>query len=281
MFSFLKSFFFGIFYNFFCLVLYLFDLIFDRHAKVVILCYKAIGKASPDSVSIDNFKKQIEVLLKYRRPVSLADVYYHILDTKALVKKSFAITFDGGDKSILLVRKFLKEKGIQPAVFVISGKRNFSGNSKYRSLSEKDLQKLACDSWDIGSCSDTYPDFSKLSYLDRKREIKDSKLKLKKAGFKVRFFAYPNGNYTNSIVSDVKKARYWMALSCDDDLILPKSNPYVVPRILVGNFSFNFLFLASISPSVILFNKYLKRFSIDLNSLRYTDKLDVPSYKGF
>ncbi|MCS7092412.1 MAG: polysaccharide deacetylase family protein [Patescibacteria group bacterium] len=266
MFQSIKFSFLGFLYKIVCLILYFVDVIFDRHAKVVVLCYKTIGRSDPDSVSIDNFKKQINILLKHRNPVSLYDVYYHILDKKALVKKSFAVTFDGGDKSILLVKDFLKENGIKPTVFVISDRKNSSANHQYDCLDKRNLQRLSSEGWDIGCHSDSHADLGKLSSLERKKEIRNSKLKLKKLGFNIRFFSYPYGKYSQSIVSSVKKARYWMALSYDDDVVLPKSSLYAVPRIVVGNFFSEIFFLASLSPTVILLNKFLKRSDANLIS---------------
>lgn len=95
--------------------------------KLLIPLYHAISDEPPAHLknlyrlrSINQFKNDLAVILKFFEPISAEDLVYSIKNSKPLTKNSVLFTFDDGLREVKdFIAPILKEKGI-PAIFFIN-----------------------------------------------------------------------------------------------------------------------------------------------------------------
>lgn len=212
---------------------------------VTIFCYHSINDDSWDfSISPSEFKNQIEFLSKNYQFITLKDVYRYIKGEIDINKPSVVINFDDGYKDILSIRKFLKEKGIKPTVFIISKSKKLNRkemDTDRKVLNVSEIKKLISDGWEVGSHTQTHANMYKLDRRTLKQEVMDSKKELEKTlGAPINYIAYPKGKYNEKVLRNVKNAGYLLGLSMDNGKISERIDPYKVPRIGVdGTHSFD------------------------------------------
>lgn len=234
-----------------------------KSPSIVIFAYHSIS--SDDwrfGVSQEEFMRQIEFLLKIRKPVSLSDVHDHIVGTRMISDPSFAICFDDGYRDILSVREFLAERGIRPALFVLSDTESADITElgiRREFLRPEDIRTLYKDGWDIGCHSATHGDFWNMDAERIQHETIDAKKKLESDNdISIQYFAYPRGRYTEEVIQYIRKAGYELALSMDDGYIDTSTNPYAVPRVGVDRTHTFEEFPGIFSPSVIRLRRVVK-----------------------
>lgn len=93
------------------------------HKKPIILAYHRVftPKADPQllCVSPKNFEEQLQILIKYYNPISLAELS-HAIKKQSLPNKAIVITFDDGYIDNLLFAKPLLEKYKIPATIFVT-----------------------------------------------------------------------------------------------------------------------------------------------------------------
>lgn len=212
---------------------------------VFILCYHSISDDGWDfSVSLKEFKKQMNYLASKYQFVTLRDVFDYCQGKNQITKPSVVINFDDGYKDILQVRGFLKSRSIKPTVFVLSRPQNANREelkTDKKFLTKQDLLLLARDGWEIGSHTATHPNLDILKKTEIDDEIVKSKKSLEKdLGIPIKYLAFPKGRYSKTVILTVKKAGYKMALTMDDGFISEGMDALRVPRIGVdGTHSFS------------------------------------------
>lgn len=214
------------------------------------------------SVTLENFRKQLNYLNSNFDIISLSDLEKFIDGKKELNNPSVVITFDDGYKNILSVRDLYKDIKIKPSVFLIANTKlaNFGElKVKREFLNINDIKKLIKDGWEIGSHTLTHPDMFKLTDSELNTEISMSKSMIEKdLGIKIKYLAYPKGRYTSKVVKVTKKSGHTMALTMDDDIIDNKTNKLKIPRIGVDNthsfYEFKYLYY----PLLSKLRKFLK-----------------------
>ncbi len=243
------------------------DVLFLKN-KMIVLCYHGVNdkKESFFDVSVEDFKKQINLLLKEGYVFVDSKEFYKLLKKRdeSNVEKVCLLTFDDGYKDVLVVREFLLYKKIKPLIFVLSDKERVSrealGSDK-EFLAKNDIEVLKKDGWKIGSHSATHKDFKDLSAEELDEEIRLSKKKLEeKYDLIVESFAYPKGFYDKEIKKIVRSAGYLMGFSMDDGIIRGGIDVFSVPRIGINSSHANEEFLTTFSPSVVIFRKLIKLF---------------------
>jgi len=244
---------------------YINNLFLPKSPKIFVLCYHAIsGDNWFFSVSFEEFKKQINYLLKEFSFITLLDLYEYLKSKKVVHKSSVILCFDDGYQSIYRTRDLLKKFNIKPTIFLISDIKNIDreqlGSNK-SFLSKRQILDLLADGWEIGCHSATHTNLLKLNPKNLDKEVIESKLTLeKKLGVKVEYFAYPNGNHNKQIRDAVSRAKYKLALSMDDGFISKSTDKLAVPRIGInGSHSFA-EFKTIFSPLNIMFRKFIKSF---------------------
>lgn len=246
-------------------ILFVFDVVRRRHLEpIVIFAYHSI--ATDDwrfSVDREEFVRQVEFLLTTRKPVTLSDVYDHIAGTQTISEPSFVLCFDDGYRDILSVREFLAERGIRPALFVLSDTESADMaelGTRREFLRPEDISALHEDGWDIGCHSATHGDFWNMDIDRTLRETRDAKQKLEsELGIPIQYFAYPRGRYTQIAKDVLREAGYRLALSMDDGYIVSGIDPLTVPRVGVDRTHSFEEFPSIFSPSVIRLRRVVKR----------------------
>lgn len=234
-----------------------------RKPSVVIFCYHSISNDWYHSVSLKNFKKQINYLVSKYDSICLDELHQIIIGSKKTEKPAFLITFDDGYRDILAVRSYLAEKNIKPALFILSERENINRGELETDkvlFSVSEILELKKAGWEIGCHGATHSDFEKLGKEELKREIIGAKIQLEKElGFGIRYFTYPKGKYSKEILELTKLGNYKMAFSMDDSLVSSMTNIYAIPRVGI-NQSHSFLeFKALFLPSAIYFRGLVKK----------------------
>lgn len=229
------------------------DRIMGKANPIIIFCYHSISNDNwRFSVDINEFKKQVELLLKNYQPISLSELYGYINGGKELKRPSFLITFDDGYQDILKTKSFLKSKGITPAVFVLGTSENKinreSLGTNRNLLSQKDIHDLRNSGWEIGYHGMTHTPLTHLNG-NLEEEISSS----------YKYFSYPHGKYSGRIISSLKRKGYKLALTMDDSIISKKTNVYTIPKIGVDKTHSFSEFRTLASPSVVKFRSTIKR----------------------
>lgn len=254
-------------FNYFRKIVYLslwfFDSLIGNRNNLFIICYHSIDNGSwLHSVKAENFKKQIEFLLKDFNFITLENLYDYLTGEIKLSKPSVVLTFDDGYKSLIKITDFLEAKKITPTVFLVadSAKADIGElGTKEPLLSDKDISKLIGKGWGIGCHSLTHRNFSNLTPDEINREVLLPKRKLERSfGVQINYFAYPRGKYDNQTSVSIKEAGYKMALSMDDGVVDKNVNIYAVPKIAVNRSHDFWEFKTIYSPSVIAFRKLVK-----------------------
>ncbi len=245
-------------------VLWSVDKILGRKTESVIICYHSLsGSQWVHSVELEDFKRQIEFLEQRYKFISLNDLWLFLKNKKGLTKPSVALVFDDGYESLLMAKDFLKQKNINPTVFIMAEPQKANRvelGTEEKLLTPKVIDTLIKAGWEIGCHSATHPDFYKIDKAKVKYEIGDSK-KIIEAKFhtRVNFFAYPRGRHSHAVAEEVKKSGYKLALTMDDGPIKLKTSCFKLPKVAINKTHSYWEFKAAISPSVIQFRELVKK----------------------
>lgn len=233
-----------------------------RSQQIIILCYHSISSDWRFGVSLSEFKSQINYLRKYYQFISLTDLVNYIKGKKEIKQPSVVISFDDGYQDILLTKKFLTELGIRPVVFIISDPdhldRNIIGNHKPL-LNNKQIKELNAAGWEIGCHSASHTNFSKIKFSEITEEILKSKKDLEnKLNFKIKYFSYPKGVYSEKILEVVKSSGFLAAVTMDDGFIDRYTDLFKIPRIGIDGTHGFLEFQSLFTRPAIIFRKIIK-----------------------
>jgi len=238
------------------------SLFHKKEKGVIVFCYHSIANDSwRFSVNFEDLKKQIEYLLKSRRPISIEELLSHIKGDKIIREPAFLLTFDDGYRDLISIKTFLQEKGIKPVAFVLARPDEANReelDSTRLFLNAKEILELKAAGWEIGCHSSTHSDFSKLSSDELRFEIIRAKSELEKElGFPIKYFAHPKGKYSGEIIALVKEAGYEAAFSMDNGYADFKNNTLSIPRIGVDRTHTDKEFTYFTSPLVMFIRKLI------------------------
>ncbi|KLU66469.1 poly-beta-1,6-N-acetyl-D-glucosamine N-deacetylase precursor [Desulfosporosinus acididurans] len=178
-----------------------------------ILYYHSVMREANNEVRMppEQFEAQIVYLHDHGyHSITLNQLYKSLYQRGALPEKPFVITFDDGyEDNYQTAYPILKKYGYAATVFMISGYINGKGF-----LTWPQLKELAVNGWDIADHTRDHTYLTKLSPLKILSELESSKKALEKGlGHSVDYFAYPFGDFNNTVVRAVKKAGYLMAFT--------------------------------------------------------------------
>ena len=173
--------------------------------------------------------------------IPLRDIYEYAAGKRAtLPKNAVAITIDDGWRSTY-TEAFpeLKRRHFPFTVFIYP---RIIGQTAY-ALTWKQVKEMADAGADIESHSFSHPFLTRRRHatLDNKQyegwlahELVDSKKMLEReTGQKVRFLAYPYGDYDHILKASVAKAGYDAALTCDYGQITRGTDPFRLKRVVI------------------------------------------------
>jgi peptidoglycan/xylan/chitin deacetylase (PgdA/CDA1 family) len=209
-----------------------------------ILCYHIVESPQDPRMEISRevFHQQMRYLaMTGYTVVPLREIYEYAAGKRArLPKNAVAITIDDGWRSTY-TEAFpeLKSRHFPFTVFIYP---KIIGQTGY-ALTWKQVKEMADAGADIESHSYSHPYLTRRrnATLDAKqysqwlqRELAESKRVLEKeTGHKVRFLAYPYGDYDHYLTADVARAGYDAALTCEYGRVTRGMNPFRMKRVVI------------------------------------------------
>jgi len=161
------------------------------------------------SVDPTIFEQHIAALAASHQFISLEEVESFLQGKLNLNTPTAVITFDDGYKDLLSIFPITQKYNLKPTVFLLSNPEhaNYAELETNRQfLSKNDIKKLMKFGWSFGSHTVTHANLSQLSKFQMEQEVKGSKDQLEKDfQTKVKWIAYPKGNYNTSVLRSVKK----------------------------------------------------------------------------
>ncbi|NMB92555.1 MAG: polysaccharide deacetylase family protein [Parcubacteria group bacterium] len=209
---------------------------------VRVLCYHNISldNAKEDifTVSLEEFKKQMQFLYKERYSVFSMEEFLNIHDlNKKYPKKSIVLTFDDGFKSFYnLVLPILRKYNYPATIFITTDFINT--NETYMTWEE--VKKCANDKLiNVGGHGVSHIKLTEVPFDITYKEIIYSKEILENILQKqIKVFAYPYGVYNNMIRNLVQKLEFKGAFTTKFGINSYTTDPYSFKRITIFNSDF-------------------------------------------
>jgi peptidoglycan/xylan/chitin deacetylase (PgdA/CDA1 family) len=246
------------------LALWVFDQAVGRKAtNPLILCYHSFKKDGWQfSLEPDDFKKQIDYLLKHFSPISVSELEAFLLKGKELSGPVFLLTFDDGYQSLMEIKDYLKFQQIKPVVFILANSQRADRKelgTDEKLIENREIETLLKEGWEIGCHSATHADFRNLSHLRLWQETIGAKKVLeRKIGREIKYFAYPKGRISQEMANQILK-EYQLSFSLEGGPVKPGVSRASVPRIGIDRTHSFSEFKAALSPSVLWLKKILIR----------------------
>ncbi len=192
---------------------------------IAILMYHVIADPPANApypelyVSGADFARQISWLESHGfHAVTLRDAYLHWSFGRSIPTHPVVVTFDDGYHSqFATAAPVLRSHGWV-------GVLNLEVRNTTRSwgLSEKQVELLIADGWELAAHTLTHPDLTQLSPADLQHEVAGSREALRKMfGERVDFFCYPAGRLNEKVVQAVRSAGYFGATTTAPGLATP------------------------------------------------------------
>lgn len=208
---------------------------------VPILMYHHIGvNPKPDNtvwaalfVTTPELDSQFNYLLKNGyHVISLKELYGALTAGTKLPDNPVVLTFDDGYRSFYEnAFPLLKKYHLKATEFVITRGVGALAYLTWDQIVEMDRSGLV----EIGAHTEHHPSLTGISAASAIEEIKGSKLDLEsRLGKKIEFFAYPYGDFNDSVVADVRNAGYLAAVSTIYSVNQDKDHLFIMSRIMVN-----------------------------------------------
>lgn len=229
----------------------------DKNASSI-LCYHSISNDGwRYATTISDFTSQIDYLSRKRKIVSLAEV----IKSKNITNQ-ISLTFDDGYEDFLInALPILNKYNVKGTLFILgtpetANRKALDNQKTFLSLTDiKIIKKLG---WEIGFHTNTHTSLTNLTTEQLKKEIIEGKKNLeKKLGFKLRYFAYPMGEYSQKVINVVNEAGFEAAFSTNGGSVSTNNaqDMHIIDRVcLEGNLTFD-QFKTLLTPTGLAFNK--------------------------
>lgn len=198
-----------------------------------IMVYFTVGQdeVPATNVTVEQFKTHLTELAEGDYNVlSLTDIFKAYKSNQPLPDNTVAITFDGGDKSILEKAAPLLESYQFPYTVFIAPDRADRENSPYLSWQDiKTLQKSGLASF--GLHPETYTNISKKPAVSIRGSLNNATARFrKKIGSQPKFFAYPFGEYSQSYKDIIADYGFTASFGQQSGVTHAKSDILALPR---------------------------------------------------
>jgi peptidoglycan/xylan/chitin deacetylase (PgdA/CDA1 family) len=210
----------------------------------IVLCYHVVESPADTifTISRETFRQQLDYLESTGfNIVPLAHVHDYVNGKRAsLPPNPVVITIDDGWRCTY--SEFypeMKKRGLPFTAFIYP---NIIEKTAY-ALTWKQVREMSDDGVDIQSHSMTHP------FLTRRRHgsmgpskygswlesqlVESRKILEAKTGKKVRYLAYPYGDYDATVADASKRAGYSAALTCDFGEVTKGSDPFRMKRVVI------------------------------------------------
>lgn len=196
-------------------------------------------------VSVDDFRWQMGYLKRHGyAPLTLRQVAERIKEGRALPPRGVVLTFDDGYRNNFeYAFPVLQEFGFPATIYIVVnavGRENFwhdpVSETRLPMLTWEEISALHEAGWDIGSHTLTHPRLTRLSSVEAKHEIEESRRVLgEKVGVPPLSFAHPYGDGADR--SDIRRwiseAGYATACSVHRGKANVYATPFCLKRLFV------------------------------------------------
>jgi len=207
-----------------------------KSKNIPILMYHSIDYEKGNELRIpkDKFREQMKYLKDNGyNPLSLDELYSHMVNGTAVPEKPIVITLDDGySDNYTNAYPVLREFGFKATVFVITN--TVEGGGSY--LNAEQIKEMDKNGIDMESHTVSHPRLNELSYDKQMSEMKESKEYLEKLLNKdINYIAYPYGNFNENTLKAVEEIGYKMAISTKSGLAAKSDGIYKLHRIYISN----------------------------------------------
>ncbi len=207
-----------------------------KSKNIPILMYHSIDYEKGNELRIpkDKFREQMKYLKDNGyTPLSLDELYSHMVNGTAVPEKPIVITLDDGySDNYTNAYPVLREFGFKATVFIITN--TVEGGGSY--LNAEQIKEMDKNGIDIESHTVSHPRLNELSYDKQMSEMKESKEYLEKLLNKdINYIAYPYGNFNENTLKAVEEIGYKMAVSTKSGLAAKSDGIYKLHRIYISN----------------------------------------------
>jgi peptidoglycan/xylan/chitin deacetylase (PgdA/CDA1 family) len=204
--------------------------------RIPVLMYHSIDYEKGNELRIpkEKFREQMKYLKDEGfNPISLEELYSHMLLGTKVLEKPIVITLDDGyGDNYTNAYHVLKEFRFKAAIFMITGVMDTG--SQY--LTVEQIKEMDKNGVKIESHTVSHPNLDTLSYSQQLKELEDSKASLEKVlGRDINYIAYPYGKFNKDTLKAVEAAGYKMAFSTEGGLAQISNGIYKLHRIYVSD----------------------------------------------
>lgn len=218
--------------------------VFAEEEGAIVLTYHVVESPSDTKFTIprERFLQQMQYLAATGyNVIPLSDLYDYVEGRrKSLPKNAVVITVDDGWRCTYTeMYPILRRLNFPFTVFIYP---KFIGQSAY-ALTWDQIREMANRGVDIQSHSYSHPfltarrhsSFGKARYAEwLEKELAGSKAAIEReTGTKVRFLAYPYGDYDSKVAENAGKLGYDAALTCDFGPVRQGSDPLRMKRVVI------------------------------------------------
>lgn len=208
-----------------------------RHPEVSVLMYHAVNTSGwKHAITPDEFKRQMEYLVRKRTVVSVADVVAYTKGEKQLQNGSIAVTFDDGYTDFrTTVLPVINALQIPVTVFLTTDLTAHTSALNIPRLSLEDVTALAQEELvSIESHGRTHRHFNELTPDEVQLELRESMRDIEKmTGKSPRYFAYPYGARSEEVERATQAEGYDASFSITEGFIRPGDNLLRLRRVQV------------------------------------------------
>ena len=204
----------------------------DKSA-VRIMAYFTVGRddTPATNVTIEQFKAHLaELDAGDYNVMSLPDILKAYKKKEALPPNTVAITFDGGDKSVLVnAAPLLERYGFPYTVFVVTG---YADEAFPNHLSWPEIKSLHRGGLaNIGVHPDSYMDLSHKNEETIRARLNNATVRFRnEMGFNAQFFAYPFGNFGSTYHKIVSAYGFHAAFGQQSGVAYNGADIFALPR---------------------------------------------------
>jgi len=204
--------------------------------KVPILMYHSIMDNDEQSVSVQSFKKQMNLM----KTMGYQTIKFNEL--KDNNKKKFIITFDDAYENIFInAFPILKKLGFNAVCFIVTNKigayNDWDKNEfkKKKLMNFEQISEWLINGFNIGSHTLDHVDLTKLNKNDKINQIINSKKYLNSMfNTKINTFAFPFGSYDDEAQSIINKYYDYAVTTKRSRFVKNKFNNKLLPRVPVS-----------------------------------------------
>jgi peptidoglycan/xylan/chitin deacetylase (PgdA/CDA1 family) len=164
------------------------------------------------------------------------------LDPGCRDNDSLVITFDDGYENVLLnAAQDLRWLGFRATQFLVADRLGRCNDwdigvdaTNDRLMDKEQIRDWLSLGFEIGAHTRTHAHLTQISPARAKEEISGSKARLEDLfGMEVKYFAYPYGEYNDTVVELTKAAGFKAACTCEPTSVISLTDPFRLGRFLV------------------------------------------------